>query len=507
MAIQTAVLRWAYAKLMPLGLILLAPGLAPLAQAGPGADPLQTIITGRIRAHDGEQLQIQYYDPGRGEHVLLAQDSLPPGRTKFRLTFALSKPRYLSTQRLHTARELFLQPGDSLHVTIRRRPDTLDVFRYSGERSRANQDLHHFRRWFGRISQNRKGLRLDRMKYLRLMLKWTRQNVRKMDTLRPGWQSAGTPFAGALAAKHYYTNLNKLLTFAPSSRIPRGDDTLTDAQFLARLLDSVRHYVAPFRPALMQYTGYRNFLSRYVDRLQELAHARHGQPERPDSAAACALATYRQFAAHADSVVPFAQGRQYMRVWKLVLERRHLRYEQLAHILRDFEQQFPASPYQPRLQKWLAAAQGLQRGQPAPAFALQDSAGQVRRLADYRGRWVLLDFWASWCPGCVQDAPALRKLHRRKDSLPAPLQMVSISLDPTRNQWRQALSEYELPGVQLYAPGAYDNETVQAYGGTGVPAYFLIDPKGRLVRKGPKPPGQGAYQQIAELMRNWEGPR
>jgi hypothetical protein len=197
---------------------------------------------------------LQYYDHGRGDYVVLAQDSVAPARLHYKLVAQLSTPCFIKTQQRFPNRELFLRPGDSLHITIEKRADTADHYRFSGPDGGANQQRLAFYRWFQQVAEDRKGRQLNRQAYLRLMLKRTRENVSAMDSIRPGWQDDTSAFAHALAVKHYYANLGRLLAYGPSLRVPKAEtDTIADARYLQMLLDSVRNLVEPLRPDLMHY--------------------------------------------------------------------------------------------------------------------------------------------------------------------------------------------------------------------------------------------------------------
>lgn len=128
--------------------------------------------------------------------------------------------------------------------------------------------------------------------------------------------------------------------------------------------------------------------------------------------------------------------------------------------------------------------QALAVGEPAPDKELPrlDGAGSGR-IADYRGRWVLVNFWASWCDPCRTESPALQRFHEahRADGLT----VLGINLDDATEDARAFVEEFSLTFPQLRdGDGA---ERREAYGMTGFPESFLIDPAGRiaLIRRGP----------------------
>jgi len=125
-----------------------------------------------------------------------------------------------------------------------------------------------------------------------------------------------------------------------------------------------------------------------------------------------------------------------------------------------------------------SAARPLQAGDPAPALALRDLDGHALDLAGYRGKVVLLDFWATWCVPCREEIPHLIALQRRYGS--RGLAIIGISMDDEEAPVREFRRKY---GMNY--PVAMGNvEVAERYGGIlGLPVAFLIDRDGRIVRR------------------------
>jgi cytochrome c biogenesis protein CcmG, thiol:disulfide interchange protein DsbE len=124
------------------------------------------------------------------------------------------------------------------------------------------------------------------------------------------------------------------------------------------------------------------------------------------------------------------------------------------------------------------ANKGNLKGAPAPGFSLTDLTGQPLVLANYRGKVVLLDFWATWCAPCREEIPhfiALQDKYREQG-----LEVIGISMDdgpkPVQEFYRRFKMNY---------PVAVGTEQVaEAYGGVyGLPVTFLLDRDGRVVAK------------------------
>ncbi len=126
---------------------------------------------------------------------------------------------------------------------------------------------------------------------------------------------------------------------------------------------------------------------------------------------------------------------------------------------------------------------------PAPLEAFTDLAGNPVRLADFEGRVVLLNFWATWCAPCVREMPSLDRLQAVLGD--RGLSVVAVSIDRRVEVIRPFAKRLGLARLGLY----HDPEGAlfQAFGVTGLPASFLIDPNGAIL---------GAYAGPAE----WDGP-
>jgi cytochrome c biogenesis protein CcmG, thiol:disulfide interchange protein DsbE len=115
-------------------------------------------------------------------------------------------------------------------------------------------------------------------------------------------------------------------------------------------------------------------------------------------------------------------------------------------------------------------------GDPAPALTLPKlEGGGEGSLASYRGQWVLVNFWASWCVPCRQESPALEKFQQEHGGK----QFTILGVD-TRDLSDDGEAFLEKYGVSYPQLRDGDGDAAHDFGTTGVPENFLIDPKGRL---------------------------
>ena len=125
----------------------------------------------------------------------------------------------------------------------------------------------------------------------------------------------------------------------------------------------------------------------------------------------------------------------------------------------------------------------------APEFDLQGPAGEPQRLSDHRGKPVILNFWATWCPPCRAEMPSMQRAH---DTVADEgISVIAVNVGEDAETIERFLSETD---VDFPIPMDLDSEVVQSYPVKGLPTTFVIDPKGRLV-----------YSATGE--REWDDPK
>lgn len=133
----------------------------------------------------------------------------------------------------------------------------------------------------------------------------------------------------------------------------------------------------------------------------------------------------------------------------------------------------------------------LKDGNPAPSFKLINDKGQEKSLSDYRGKYVYLDVWATWCGPCKKELPhyeEVKKLYKGKN-----IEFVSICVWDKKEAWENFLKAKSLGGEQLFNEQS-DKEFTDNYMIQGVPTFVLIDKEGKLISRDAERPSDEALK-------------
>lgn len=135
-----------------------------------------------------------------------------------------------------------------------------------------------------------------------------------------------------------------------------------------------------------------------------------------------------------------------------------------------------------QVERHLAAEQRKQQLESgtmtAPDFTYKDMEGKDVSLSDFRGKWVIIDFWGTWCPWCIKGFPELKEAY----SLYKPeLEIVGVACNDPYDDWVAGVHKYELPWVNLYNPDERGGQLLTDYGVEGFPTKVIVNPEGKIV--------------------------
>lgn len=135
------------------------------------------------------------------------------------------------------------------------------------------------------------------------------------------------------------------------------------------------------------------------------------------------------------------------------------------------------------LQERIAKVKKTQEGAIAPDFTQLDVNGKAVKLSDFRGKYVLLDFWASWCGPCRRENPNVVKAYNAYKDKGFTVLGVSLDKSGDRDKWLAAIEKDGLTWTQVTDLKAWENEAAKLYEVNAIPMNFLIDPHGKIIGK------------------------
>ena len=126
-------------------------------------------------------------------------------------------------------------------------------------------------------------------------------------------------------------------------------------------------------------------------------------------------------------------------------------------------------------------AEGLSQGQAAPDFTLTDQNGDTVQLSDYRGKKVILNFWATWCPPCRAEMPHMQEFH--ENNADGDVVILAVNLTAQDNGEEAIRSFIDEFGLTFSIPMDETGSTAQTYQIRTVPTTYILDTKGEIAQK------------------------
>jgi peroxiredoxin len=155
--------------------------------------------------------------------------------------------------------------------------------------------------------------------------------------------------------------------------------------------------------------------------------------------------------------------------------------QQLVSYADDIKGNFKDNAAVQQFIRQMEAAKPLSIGHEAPDFTIKTIDGKPVKLSDYKGKYVMLDFWASWCLPCRQENPNVVRLYNQYKG--KGLNILGISLDEEKSAWQKAINDDKLTWQHGSDLQKFDGPTEKLYHIEAIPSNFVIDPQGKIIAK------------------------
>jgi peroxiredoxin len=174
-------------------------------------------------------------------------------------------------------------------------------------------------------------------------------------------------------------------------------------------------------------------------------------------------------------------------------------YAEVAPLYAAFSPALKNSPPGRQYGKMLEGLKLTTIGAQAPNFTQNTPDGKSVSLNDYRGKYVLVDFWASWCGPCRQENPAVIKAYNAYKNRNFEVLGVSLDNENGRDKWMKAIKDDQLTWTQVSDLHGWQNEAAKRYGIQSIPQNFLVDPTGKIVASNLR--GEELQARLAQFIK------
>ncbi|KQM76235.1 hypothetical protein ASE74_19470 [Pedobacter sp. Leaf216] len=153
--------------------------------------------------------------------------------------------------------------------------------------------------------------------------------------------------------------------------------------------------------------------------------------------------------------------------------------------------------YGRKIKEFMDAVEITSVGKMAPEFALKSNEGKLFSISDFKGKYVLIDFWASWCGPCRLENPNLVKAFEKFG--PHGFTIVGLSMDSSKESWLTAVKTDNLSWIQLNDPKSTSGKTAGIYGVKSLPANFLLNPAGKIIARNLR--GEALEKKLSSIFK------
>jgi peroxiredoxin len=191
-----------------------------------------------------------------------------------------------------------------------------------------------------------------------------------------------------------------------------------------------------------------------------------------------------------------ANGKSVIGPYLIIQNSYRFELEDLEAMAPAFDTSLHASYYLQTLKKRIEILRSVQIGQPAPQFTLPDTTGKPVPLDTFKGEFLLVDFWASWCRPCREENPNVVKAYQAYHS--KGFDVLGVSFDRNKEKWEKAIQDDKLAWNHVSDLKFWNCAAGKLYGISSIPANVLLDKDQKIIARNVK--GEQLMKKLEELL-------
>ncbi len=442
------------------------------------------IITGTIENAKADFVTIK----SQSEEESIPDSAFLDTNGYFMLKINMANADYYTFKHGHESANLFLIPGDSIYLTLNTEKFD-ESLKFEGKGAEINNFL--IRKFLLNEKIEMEAQQLYSLEEDEFIAKTDSVNTvlkNHLDKFLNSNKNIHKKFANLEQAKLLYLWANKRIRYPRIYKYYTKKDTI-------ELGEDYDNYISQLNlndSNLIGLIEYTSFLQNYINKQANEELEKDTSRKEIDNAFVIA-----KFGV-ALKIFTALKVKDYI-LYSILSEQ--IRYSGITGIddlISEFKKNCSNKEYQIKIKELYKEWKVLAKGMPAPDFSYPDINKNMVSLSDFKGKYVYIDVWASWCGPCRKEIPYFEQL--KEDFKYKNIVFISVSVDDTKEPWEKMVKEEEMKGIQLFAKG-WQSDIAKNYIIHSIPRFILIDKEVKIIDvNAPRPSGE-----IKEVLENLDG--